>query len=122
MTLIVRKEDVQKFTADDVIWSKDELVKAIVRQVLVGQTEVFVEMTVDCQHDYDKEDLSREGLQSALGGVKENAGVFLADVMHDLQHAVTKQLEAAQYGAIVTGIKYDLSGEITDIEVDVTVS
>ena len=122
MTLIVRKEEQQKFTADDVIWSKDELVKAIVRQVLIGQTEAFIEMTVDCQRDYDKADLSRDGLQAALGGVKESAGDFLADVMHDLQHAVTKQLEAAQYGAIVTGIKYDLSGEITDIEVDVTVS
>jgi hypothetical protein len=40
----------------------------------------------------------------------------------DLEHEVKRRLEAARYGAAVTGIKYDLAGDVTDIEVDVTVS
>jgi hypothetical protein len=43
-------------------------------------------------------------------------------MISDLQSALNARLEAVNYGAAVTGIKYDLAGDVTDVEVDVTVS
>jgi hypothetical protein len=39
----------------------------------------------------------------------------------DLKHEIERRLAVAQYGASVTGIKYDLAGDVKDVEVDVTV-
>jgi hypothetical protein len=39
----------------------------------------------------------------------------------DLQRALDARLKEVNYGAAVTGIKYDLAGDVTDIEVDVSV-
>ena len=115
------KQD-QKFTVDEVLWSKEELCDALVRAALVGQTEAHVDMTIDCQGDAAPEALTRDGLQNSLKAVKETAADFLDDVLGDLRRAVLARLQDANYGAIVTGIKYDLAGDITDIEVDISVS
>jgi hypothetical protein len=116
MTVIATQTE-QKFKASEVLWAKRELIDAIVREALISQTEAFVDMIVDGQ-----EDLSRAGIQDTLRGVKESAREFLNDLVGDLQREVERRLEAAQYGAAVTGIKYDLAGDVKDIEIDVTVS
>ena len=116
MTVVYKQTEARKFTADEILWAKRELIDEIVRSALVGQTEAFVDMIVDGQ-----EDLSRSGIQDTLRGVKESAQDFLNDMIGDLQYEVRRRLEAAQYGASVTGIKYDLAGDVTDIEVDVSV-
>jgi hypothetical protein len=105
------------FKASEVLWAKRELIDAIVEQALIGQTEGFIDMIKDGQ-----EDLSRNGINETLRGVKESTQEFLNDMIGDLEHEVKRRLEAARYGAAVTGIKYDLAGDVTDIEVDVTVS
>jgi hypothetical protein len=117
MTVVYKQTEARKFTADEILWAKRELIDELVRSALVGQTEAFVDMIVDGQ-----EDLSRAGIQDTLKGVKESANEFLADMLSDMQREVERRLEAALYGASVTGIKYDLAGEVTDVEVDVTVS
>ena len=114
---VVFKGTEQKFTVNEMLWAKRELIDEIVRSALVGQTEAFVDMIVDGQAD-----LSRPAIQDTLKGVKESAADFLADMIGDLQREVERRLEAALYGAAVTGIKYDLAGTVTDVEVDVTVS
>ena len=106
----------RKFTADEVLWAKRELIDEIVKAALISQTEAFVDMIVDGQ-----EDLSRPAIQETLKGVKDSAGEFLYDLLNDLKFEVERRLAAAQYGASVTGIKYDLAGDVTDIEVDVSV-
>ena len=117
MTVVFKQDNVRKFTADEMLWAKRELIDELVRSALVGQTEAFVDMIVDGQ-----EDLSRAGIQDTLRGVKESAGEFLNDMIGDLQREVERRLAAANYGACVTGIKYDLAGDVTDVEVDVTVA
>lgn len=107
----------RKFTANEVLWAKRELIDEIVKAALISQTEAFVDMIVDGQAD-----LSRPAIQETLKGVKESAGEFLYDLLNDLKHEVERRLTVAQYGACVTGIKYDLAGDVKDIEVDVTVS
>jgi hypothetical protein len=42
-------------------------------------------------------------------------------MISDLEHALRERMKAVNYGAAVTGIKYDLAGDVTDIEVDVSV-
>ena len=117
MTVVFKQDEARKYTAREVMWAKRELIDAIVQAALVDQTEAFVDMICDGQ-----EDTSREGIQDTLRGVKESAGEFLNDMIGDLKHEVERRLAAANYGAIVTGIKYDLAGGVTDIEVDVSVT
>ena len=114
---VITTQTEQRFKASEFLWAKRELVDAIVREALVGQTEAFVDMIVDGQ-----EDLSRAGVQDTLRGVKESAQEFLNDMIADFESAIMQRLNEARYGAAVTGIKYDLAGTVTDIEVDVTVS
>ena len=116
MTVIATQTE-QRFKASEVLWQKRELIDAVVREALIGQTEAFCEMIMDGQ-----EDLSRSGIQDTLKGVKESAQDFVNDMIVDLQRAIEQRLKEAQYGAVVTGIKYDLAGDVKDIEVDVTVS
>jgi hypothetical protein len=113
---VVYKAGEQTFKAVEVLWAKRELVNAIVEQALISQTEAFIEMIMDGQ-----EDLSRAGINETLKGVKESATDFIGDMMSDLEHALRERMKAVNYGAAVTGIKYDLAGDVTDIEVDVTV-
>ena len=113
---VIYKAREQTFKASEVLWAKREIIDAIVEQALISQTEAFIDMIVDGQ-----EDMTRAGIQDTLKGVKESTGEFLNDLIGDLQHEVERRLKAAQYGASVTGLKFDLAGDITDVEVDVTV-
>jgi hypothetical protein len=113
---VVYKAGEQTFKAVEVLWGKRELVNAIVEQALISQTEAFIEMIMDSQ-----EDLSRNGINETLRGVKESATDFIGDMMSDLESAIRERMKAVNYGAAVTGIKYDLAGDVIDIEVDVSV-
>jgi hypothetical protein len=119
MTVVYNKHSDQRFTANDVLWSKRELVNAMVEAALVGQTEGFLEMIADGERG---EDITRARINNTLRGVKDSAQEFINDMIADLQSALTARLAEVNYGAAVTGIKYDLAGDVTDIEVDVTVS
>lgn len=107
----------RKFTANEVLWAKRELIDEIVKAALISQTEAFVDMIVDGQAD-----LSRPAIQETLKGVKDSAGEFLNDLMGDIKFEIERRLAVANYGAAVTGIKYDLSGDVSDIEVNVSVN
>ena len=113
---VVYKAGEQTFKAVEVLWAKQSLVNAIVEQALISQTEAFIDMIMDGQ-----EDLSRNGINETLRGVKESATDFIGDMIGDLEHAIRERMKAVNYGAAVTGIKYDLAGNVTDIEVDVSV-
>ena len=113
---VVYKAGEQTFKAVEVLWAKRELVNAIVESALITQTEGFIEMIMDGQ-----EDMSRNGINETLRGVKDSAQDFLNDMIADLQRALDARLKEVNYGAAVTGIKYDLAGDVIDIEVDVSV-
>ncbi len=113
---VVYKAGEQMFKASEVLWAKRELVNAVVEAALINQTEGFIEMIIDGQ-----EDLSREAINETLRGVKESAEDFIGDMLSDFESMIRERLKAVNYGAAVTGIKYDLAGDVTDIEVNVTV-
>jgi hypothetical protein len=115
MTVVYRAGE-QTFKASQVLWAKKELVNAVVEAALINQTEAFIEMIMDGQGD-----MSRNGINETLRGVKESATDFIGDMMSDLEHAIRERMKAVNYGAAVTGIKYDLAGDVIDIEVDVSV-
>jgi len=113
---VVFKQSEQTFKAVEVLWSKQTLINAIVEQALISQTEAFIDMIMDGQ-----EDMSRNGINETLRGVKESTQDFLNDMINDFGRALHERLREVNYGAAVTGIKYDLAGDVTDIEVDVSV-
>jgi hypothetical protein len=113
---VVYKAGEQTFKAVELLFGKRELVNAVVEQVLISQTEAFIEMIMDGQ-----EDMSRNGINETLRGVKDSATDFIGDMMGDLESMIRERLKAVNYGAAVTGIKYDLAGDVIDIEVDVSV-
>jgi hypothetical protein len=117
MTVVYRAGE-QTFKAVEVLWAKRELVNAIVEQALIGQTEGFIEMILDGESG---EDITRASVNETLKGVKDSAQDFINDMIVDLQRALNARLKEVNYGAAVTGLKYDLSGDVTDIEVNVSV-
>lgn len=117
MTVVFNRKDQQKFVVDQVLWQDKDLIAAMVEKALVGQTEAFIDMIMDMETG----EITRASVNNTLRGVKESANEFLADMLGDLQRAVEKRLEAVNYGAAVTGIKYDLAGDVVDIEVNVSV-
>lgn len=116
---VVFKQGEQTFKASQVLWAKRELVNAVVEQALIGQTEAFIDMIIDGERP---QDITRDNVNNILRGVKESTQEFLNDVIADLQRAIDERLREVNYGAAVTGIKYDLAGDVKDIEVDVSVS
>ena len=118
MTVVYRAGE-QTFKASQVLWAKRELVNAVVEAALINQTEAFIEMITDCEQG---QDITRATVNNTLRGVKESTQEFLNDVIADLQRAIDKRLREVNYGAAVTGIKYDLAGDVTDIEVDISIS
>ena len=116
MTVVVNKTSEQLFKAHEVLWAKRELINAVVEAALINQTEGFLEMIMDGQ-----EDMSRNGINETLRGVKESTQDFIGDMIGDLESMIRERLKQVNYGAAVTGIKYDLAGDVTDIEVDVSV-
>ncbi len=117
MTVVYRAGE-QTFKASEVLWGKRELINAVVEQALINQTEGFIEMIMDGER---AEDITRASVNETLKGVKDSAQDFINDMVGDLQRALNARLKEVNYGAAVTGIKYDLAGDVTDIEVDVSV-
>ena len=113
---VVFKQGEQTFKAVELLFGKRELVNAIVEQALISQTEAFIDMIMDGQAD-----MSRNGINETLRGVKESTQDFIGDMISDLESMIRERLKAVNYGAAVTGIKYDLAGDVTDIEVNVSV-
>lgn len=116
---VVYKQNHRKFNPEEVLWAKRELVEAVVRQAVLNQTEGFIEMIMDGERS---EDITRANVNNTLRGVPDSAHDFLRDVLSDLEREIMRCAKEVQYGAAVTGIKYDLAGEVKDIEVDVTVT
>ena len=116
---VVYKAGERTFRASEVLWAKRELIEAIVEQALLNQTEAFIDMIIDGERPAD---ITRDRVNEILRGVKDSAGEFLNDLIGDLTHEIDRRLEAARYGAVVTGLKYDLAGDVKDIEVDVSVT
>ena len=116
---VVFNQGQQTFKAQDVLWSKPQLINAIIEQVLISQTEAFIDMLVDMQAT---DPISRESVNATLAGVKDSASDFLGDMLYDLEQRLRARLAEANYGAAVTGLKFDLAGDVTDIEVDISVS
>lgn len=116
---VIYKADEQKFTAEQVLWQKRELVDAIIRSALIGQTEGFIDMIMDGESPGE---ITRASVNETLRGVPESAQEFLNDVLGDLEYAIKERMKAVRYGAAVIGIKYDLAGDVKDVEVDVSVN
>ena len=119
MSVVFQQDEARKYTANEVMWAKRELVDAVVKQALVNQTEAFIDMIIDNE---PHSELTRDRINEILRGVKESTQEFFNDVIGDLQFAIEARLREVNYGAAVTGIKYGIAGDVKDIEVDVSVS
>ena len=118
MTVVYNASEQKLFTASEVLWAKRELIDAMIKSALVGQTEGFLEMITDGERG---EDITRASVNNTLRGVPESAGEFLDDMIGDLKRELERRIKQVRYGAAVTGLKYDLAGDVTDIEVDLSI-
>ncbi len=118
MTVVVNRTSEQMFKASEVLWAKRELVNAVVEAALINQTEGFIEMIMDGERP---QDITRDNVNNILRGVKDSAEDFIGDMIGDFENMIRERLKQVNYGAAVTGIKYDLAGDVTDIEVNVSV-
>lgn len=116
---VIHKATERTFKASEVLWAKRELIDAVIRDALISQTEAFIDMIIDGE---GPQDITRDSVNNILRGVKDGTADLLDDLIGDLKHEMKRRLEAVAFGAAVTGIKYDLAGDVTDIEVDVSVS
>ena len=122
---VIFKQSTETFSANNILWSTKDLIRALVQAALVSQTESHIDMAINFQTEslyFDEDSMSRSSIQTTLSNVKISARDLLGDLMEDLKRSVLEELEQTQYGAIVTGIKYSLAGDVTDIEVAVSVS
>jgi hypothetical protein len=117
---VIFKTPAEAFAAHDIMWKQKQVAQAIVRKALVDQTEAYVDMM--CDGGGMEMGTTRDELQASLGGVKFGVEDMLDDLVADFAAEIKKQLKAVLYGAIVTGIKYDLAGGIKDVEVDVSIN
>lgn len=123
MTVVYRADEhAESFNVKKLLNVDQALVRALVRELLVGGTEAAIEQLTGHQELMEAGDLSRQGIQDYLREVPENAEVFIEDVLYVLLSTVKHNIRVANYGAAVTGIKYGLAGDIKDVEVDVTVT
>jgi hypothetical protein len=118
MTVIV-KTPVENFGAHDIMWKQKQVAQAIVRKALADQTEAYVDMMCDGDGEMGT---TRDELQATLSGVRHSVEDMLDDLLADLVTEVKAQLKDVLYGAIVTGIKYDLAGGLKDVEVNISVN
>lgn len=115
MSVIFAKQT-ETFEAEDIALSNTRFEKAFVRYILVSQTEAVVDMLIDGDRNQ-----TRQELQDSLRGVPIGAEDYVDDLLADVVAGIKRRLETALYGAAVTGVKYDLAGDIKDIEVDVSI-
>lgn len=118
MAVIFKAPD-ETFAAHEIAWSSKKVTQAIARHMLLNHTAAYIDMMCDGQAEMGT---TRDELQASLGGVKPSVEDIADDLLDDFVMAVKQQLKAALYGAIVTGIKYDLAGGIKDVDIDVSVS
>lgn len=118
MTVTYKQPD-RTFTADQLLWQKRELIEALVQHAMISQTEAFVDMIIDTEKP---EEITRASVNHTLRGVPDATADFLNDVLGDIEISVKERLAKARYGAVVTGLKYDIAGDVKDIEIDVSVS
>ena len=117
MTVVYNKASERTFKAHEVLWAKRELINAVVEAALISQTEGFIEMIVDGE---GPNEITRASVNETLKGVKDSAQDFINDMLGDLAYQLNARLAAVNYGAAVTGMKFDLAGDVTDIEVNVS--
>ena len=112
---------VSTFTDNDFMWVSDKLVHSIARAALLNQTDAFIELLIDSQEMMEPEMLERSKVQGQLDGIKDDAKQFVEDVIEDLRSALLQKINQMKFDPIVTGIKYDRTGAIEDIAVDIEV-
>lgn len=120
MTVIYKDQPAAtNIKASDIMWKQKQVARSVVREALISHTEAYIDMMCDGQGEMGT---TRNELQASLGSVKESVEDLLEDIVADFTSELKKQLKEALYGAIVTGIKYDLAGNVKDVDVDISVN
>lgn len=115
---IVYKESNDMFRPMDVLLTSQELVRGVIKEALVTQTETCVDMCLD----NGTSSVTREEVMRYLEDVKGFANNWLEDVVNDFRRTLIDELNSAEYTGSVTAIKYDLDGSVSDVDVAVEVS
>ena len=105
----------QTLTANKVLYSNEEVVKAIAQAAMVNMAEGNVEMLCDCPSEYP----TKADIERVFSGLHEQATDLVNDLFDELKAEVLKELLTKTYTARVTAMKFDDAGEMSDIDVQV---
>ena len=105
----------QTLTANKVLYSNEEVVKAIAQAAMVNMAEGNVEMLCDCPQDYP----TKADLERVFQGIHDQATDLITDMFDELKAKVLAELAEKRYNARVTGLHYDDDGALSDITVSI---
>jgi Zn-dependent M32 family carboxypeptidase len=105
----------QTVRATDVLYSRAEVVKAIVQAAMVNMAEGNVEMLLDCPEEYP----TKADLERVFQGLHDQATDFVEDVFDELKQSVLDQIARQKYTARVTALRYDDDSAMSDIDVKI---
>lgn len=114
MTVVTNMQAPNSYTAKDMLWSEKGAINAMVRDIIEGQAETWIEMSLD-----DPDGLTKSYVEKQLkDNLRNNAKQVIADLMDELVAAMHKEIDTVQFSAHVTSINYTVPmGEVDDVKV-----
>ena len=116
--MITYTEDPKVFTPVQIIYSDRDMVRALIKSALINQTEAVSDQIIDSQ----AQNVTRASINESLRAVNPCTKEFLEFAVDKLKADIMREMETMRYGAAVTRIEYNLAGEATEIDLNLSIS
>ena len=116
--MITYDDDPKVFTPVQIIYSDRNLVRALIKSALINQSEAICDQIIDNQ----AQDVTRASINESLRAVNPCTKELLESAVDKLKDDIMQEMETVRYGAAVTRIEYNLAGEATEIDLNLSIS
>lgn len=114
MTIVV-DGDSTMLSADEIIYGSKKAIDAIALALVLSDTNTSIDMIKDCPEDFSTKEL----IERKLNAEKTMAYETLEDALDIVRARVREKLDLTEYRHRVLAMRYDLNGELTDIDVKI---
>lgn len=120
MPIVINDADVDaRFTAREILDQDPRVLRALAKAALLRQAELVVRVLEDDPHVTP---VTRDSINEALVPVEAHARDILQDLFDEMCIEVERVMNTIQFGAAVTGMRFDLAGDVTEIELNVSLA
>ena len=105
----------QNVSATNVLYSRQDVIKALAQAAILNMAEADVDMLCDCPAEYP----TKGDCERVFQGLHEQATDLVNDMFDELKEKLLEELAQKRYTARVTGLHYDKEGNMDDITVQV---